>query len=307
MEITDPVVRLTPDPSRIDTLSNREKEVLALASAGYVDKWIAARMGVTGNTLRTYWNRIRTKLGEVPRTALVAAYVEDAMGGGEAATQTIPIDAEWYIDLDRDTYRLIAPFSNQSDLISGQEVTVEWVLDQMIEPAGTRLRRLVESARQGRLFAFHVVASMRARGGTELVNALCVVQRDEGGRPIGIYGCRVPSMDLRGEEGAGQGLGQWGLTLPQHTFWADRDCRAIFQIEAADSNPYGTLVSRLFPEDRPRFDRLVTQTINSEVPLNRLAFRLDIEGASERWVMMDSRIERVGRRRQLVVGVMPLT
>ena len=76
VSVDEPVLRLTPDPERLASLSNREREVLSLASAGYVDKWIAARMGVSANTLRTYWARIRGKLGEVPRTALVAAFVE---------------------------------------------------------------------------------------------------------------------------------------------------------------------------------------------------------------------------------------
>lgn len=306
ISVDDPILRLTPDLEKLDMLSNREREVLSLASSGYVDKWIAARMGVSGNTLRTYWTRIRAKLGEVPRTALVAAYVEGEMTEVEAPPHMVSIDADWYLDLDRDTYRLLQADSMFSDLKVGQEMSVEWLLNHFGEPERERMIGLIEAARQGRLSVFHLVGRFTSRSGTELASALCVVQRDDGGRPIGIYGRRVPSMDLRSEDGAGQSLGQWGFTLPGRAFWADRDCRAIFQIDSNDPEPYSTMLLQIHPEDRPRFEQAVLATIASEEPRNRLAFRLDA-GTQERWVMLDLRVETVGKRRQLVSSVMPLT
>lgn len=305
--MADPVLRLTPDLEKLGALSNREREVLSLASAGYVDKWIAARMGVSANTLRTYWTRIRGKLGEVPRTALVAAYVEGEMTEEELAIPTVPVDVEWYLDFDRDTYRLLVQDSMVTDLKVGQEMSVEWLLDHFVEPERGRMLSLIEAARQGRLSIFHFVAKFKSRGGIELASALCIVRRDEGGRPIGIHGRRVPSMDLRGDQGMGQTLGQWGFTLPGRAFWADRDCRAIFHIDAGDPEPYSTLLSRIFPEDRARFERAVAQAVTTEEPLSRLAYRLDTGSPQERWVMIDLRIEQVGKRKQLVSSVMPLT
>lgn len=307
VSIAEPVLKLTPELNKLDALSNREREVLSLASAGYVDKWIAARMGVSANTLRTYWARIRTKLGEVPRTALVAAYVEGEMTEEEVAAPTVPIDVEWYLDLDRDTYRLLDHDSMVTDLKVGQEMSVEWLLDHFVEPERGRMVSLIEAARQGRLSIFHLVAKFKSRGGIELASALCIVHRDEGGRPVGIHGRRIPSMDLRGEQGVGQTLGQWGFTLPGRAFWADRDCRAIFRIDGNDPEPYSTLVDRIFPEDRARFEKAVAKTLATEEPLSRLAYRLETDSPQERWVMIDLRIEQVGKRKQLISSVMPLT
>jgi DNA-binding CsgD family transcriptional regulator len=307
VSVDEPVLRLTPDPEKLASLSNREREVLSLASAGYVDKWIAARMGVSANTLRTYWTRIRGKLGEVPRTALVAAFVEREMAEVELTIPTFPVEVEWYLDLDRDTYHLLTHDSMITDLKVGQEMSVEWLLDHFVEPERGRMESLIESARQGRLSVFHFVAKFKSKNGVELASALCLVQRDEAGRPIGIHGRRVPSMDLRGEQGMHQTLGQWGFTLPGRAFWADRDCRAIFRIDTTDPEPYATLVSRIHAEDRSRFERTVAKTVTTEEPLNRLAYRLDTETSQERWIMLDLRIEQTGKRKQLLASVMPLT
>lgn len=60
-------------------LSDREREVLFLAAEGLTDKEIAARLEIRTKTVRTYWDRIRAKLGAASRTqalalALRAAY-----------------------------------------------------------------------------------------------------------------------------------------------------------------------------------------------------------------------------------------
>lgn len=59
----------------VEKLSNRERQVLGMAAAGLLDKQIGEELGVSANTLRTYWSRIRSKLGQLPRSALVALLV----------------------------------------------------------------------------------------------------------------------------------------------------------------------------------------------------------------------------------------
>lgn len=53
-------------------LSARENEVLELASRGSTDTAIAHRLGISEATVNTYWGRIRSKLGPMSRTELVA-------------------------------------------------------------------------------------------------------------------------------------------------------------------------------------------------------------------------------------------
>lgn len=49
-------------------LSEREREVLFLAAEGLTDKEIALRLRIGPKTVRTYWDRMRQKLGAASRT-----------------------------------------------------------------------------------------------------------------------------------------------------------------------------------------------------------------------------------------------
>ena len=60
-------------PARQSTdLSPREREIVARAARGATDKEIADDLGLTVATLRTYWTRVRDKLGAVNRTHAIA-------------------------------------------------------------------------------------------------------------------------------------------------------------------------------------------------------------------------------------------
>ena len=69
-------------------LSAREMDVIRLASEGYCDKEISARLGVGLTTVRTYWERIRVKTGTRSRTHATCAVLLGLTGGGlgDAAT-----------------------------------------------------------------------------------------------------------------------------------------------------------------------------------------------------------------------------
>jgi PAS domain S-box-containing protein len=56
-------------------LSQREAQILRLASDGLTDQAIANTLGISVATVGTYWSRIRTKLGPHSRTELVANHL----------------------------------------------------------------------------------------------------------------------------------------------------------------------------------------------------------------------------------------
>jgi len=60
---------------KIDSLSKRECEVLTLGASGASDQEISHQLAVSVPTLRTYWLRIRDKLGAVNRTHAIALAV----------------------------------------------------------------------------------------------------------------------------------------------------------------------------------------------------------------------------------------
>lgn len=55
----------------------REEQVLVLAASGLTDKEIALRLGISPDTVGTYWRRILAKYQAASRTEVVAKYTDD--------------------------------------------------------------------------------------------------------------------------------------------------------------------------------------------------------------------------------------
>lgn len=53
-------------------LSAREKQLITLAAQGLTDTAIAHKLGISEPTVKSYWQRVRSKLGPYNRTELVA-------------------------------------------------------------------------------------------------------------------------------------------------------------------------------------------------------------------------------------------
>lgn len=70
-------------------LSEREKEVLFLAAEGLTDKEISARLEIRTKTVRTYWDRIRAKLGAASRTQALSVALREALDDLEAREQRL--------------------------------------------------------------------------------------------------------------------------------------------------------------------------------------------------------------------------
>jgi DNA-binding NarL/FixJ family response regulator len=66
----------TSVPARLATLTEREREVLALVAAGLSNEDIAAQLVVSPHTAKTHVNRAMTKLGAHDRAQLVIAAYE---------------------------------------------------------------------------------------------------------------------------------------------------------------------------------------------------------------------------------------
>ena len=87
MNLDEPV-STTPDLGST-TLSEREKEVLFLAGEGLTDKEIALRLSIGAKTVRTYWDRMRAKLGAASRTEVLAKALQSAHDQLSASEQRI--------------------------------------------------------------------------------------------------------------------------------------------------------------------------------------------------------------------------
>lgn len=59
-------------------LSEREHQLIQLASQGFTDTAISHQLGISEATVSTYWGRIRIKLGPHSRTELVAMAINES-------------------------------------------------------------------------------------------------------------------------------------------------------------------------------------------------------------------------------------
>ncbi len=70
------------DPSGLSSaseihLSERENQILLMASRGQTDQAIAHSLGISPATVATYWGRIRIKYGPISRTEIVARHLQN--------------------------------------------------------------------------------------------------------------------------------------------------------------------------------------------------------------------------------------
>ncbi|MFE7301298.1 helix-turn-helix transcriptional regulator [Streptomyces sp. NPDC057579] len=79
-----------PDRHPLDSLSDREREVLACVLDGHTYTSAARLLGLSPHTVDTYMRRIRAKAGVTQRVQLLRLAMTDALGegrGGAAETR----------------------------------------------------------------------------------------------------------------------------------------------------------------------------------------------------------------------------
>lgn len=86
-------------------LSQRESEVLDLATLGMTDQQIAQQLHLALSTVNSYWVRIRGKLGHFSRTELVASVLKSEAGERIASIQKQSDEFE-RLASERESYRI---------------------------------------------------------------------------------------------------------------------------------------------------------------------------------------------------------
>lgn len=81
-------------PGETPALSEREREVLFLAAEGLTDKEIAVRLRIGPKTVRTYWDRMRQKLGAASRTQALGIALRTAHSELERAEERLRLFVE---------------------------------------------------------------------------------------------------------------------------------------------------------------------------------------------------------------------
>ena len=94
---------LTPDYERGP---RREEQILGFAAQGMTDKQISARLGISVDTVATYWRRVLNKYGASSRTEVVARHTkavsEEAISELTNLTQCLTVVVDHFIALERE-------------------------------------------------------------------------------------------------------------------------------------------------------------------------------------------------------------
>jgi len=174
----------------LSSLSAREREVVSYAAAGRIDKEIAKELGISVNTLRTYWSRIRQKLGRVPRYSMVAQYIEEAAQSNRS-TVMVEFSPDWELDLNTLIFKYVSEQPHPAKNYSGSHL--DTLLELIAPEDRDRMRTVVERARRGELEAFYYSASYANTG--EVGTAYVQVVRDAAGQPVKMLARRIPYVE----------------------------------------------------------------------------------------------------------------
>ncbi len=161
------------------------------------------------NTLRTYWSRIREKVGDVPRTALVAAFVAEELGNA-AALMPDPLQHEGWV-MDAETRMLLATDTINDDHGLERGVphpALEYAL--MTHPEDfDELRDSVFAVADGKIGSVLLVFRVVTARGVLLVNSSVHGIKNEQGIVKKVFGFRVKSLDCRPGRNPLVRVGHW--------------------------------------------------------------------------------------------------
>ncbi|HRK21939.1 MAG TPA: tetratricopeptide repeat protein, partial [Fimbriimonadaceae bacterium] len=227
--------------------------ILALAAAGMLDKQIGADLGLSLNSLRTYWKRIRAKIGEVPRGALTSAY---------ASRQLAEEDEEAFGPLEHDgwilnvrTMMMLASdtVNDQHGLERGKPHSFEAYEGAYHPEDRERARAEIHRVLRGESPHVHVIFRIVAPQGVVLLNLMVAGFRNKTGELVRLIGFRLATKDLRSAMGPNIRIGNWSREIPDGELWIDHNFREIFEIPLNAPASAERILARIHPDDRAAF------------------------------------------------------
>jgi DNA-binding CsgD family transcriptional regulator len=228
-------------------LSDRERQVLGMAASGFLDKQIGQELGISLNTLRTYWSRIRSKVGEAPRAALAAVYMASEVQP-DPHPDFGPVDHEgWVLDVKSMMMLACDSINDLHGLEHGvpHPATAYSTLYHPEDKLATRAR--LYDVIEGRIDSSHLTFRMVNANGVHLINLALRTIRDKNGEVAKVIGQRVRTLDCRPGRDPKVRTGSWTRDLPSNEYWADDDLKEIMQI-GPDDDVFTAFKARIKPD-----------------------------------------------------------
>lgn len=282
------------DPQRFDKLSVREAQVLSLSAAGYLDKQICAELGLSPNTLRTFWTRIRAKVGSAPRSALAAAFVQ------RESANTIELEPDFEIDLSTRKYKQLSDRTPFGEFVTGKELTIDEVLEMAHPDDRSQLEDLAYSLSPD-VDDFAYAARFIFPEGMVIGSATVHVIRDENGKAVKMLGRRMPHFDARGPAISDVQVGHWTRDIGSSDLKGDEAFCKIFRVDPGKPNLREQVLGRLDPSTP--VENMVEESAAAGLDHVRRTHRLMFDDGTDTWVTTDFHIEKEDGKPMRAVGV----
>lgn len=263
---------------QFSVLSKKERQIVDLVVRGLLDKEICRELEISANTLRTYWSRIRTKLGNHTRSRLSAEYV--------AAGLLFPVDpdlirtrspdrqlasSEWYKDMRADM-TFAGDHINQALGLEPGVPHPSAAYGNVLHPGDVEeVMRVYLNAVSNRLSSF-AVTHRCAKGHLVTSHYTFAEIEYDGNEPVVVRGHTVminSSVLLSHVR-----VGLWSQTHPQGALNVDNECRKLLGLEGLAKIEPEDLLQRVFPSDRPQLLSFFDHLFGRSEGRHRAAVRL---------------------------------
>lgn len=230
-------------------LSTRERQVLGMAATGMLDKQIAQELGLSQNTLRTYWRRVREKLGELPRTALVTEFVKEDLRTSETeGLEQRPIEGV-VIDVLNGTMLADDSVNDMHGLERGVPHPLA-AYSYIYHPEDRdAARKVIYDVIEGRLDSAHVIFRLVPSTGVEILSVSFQSVRDKDGRVTKVFGYRVRALDCRAGHTPDVRIGTWMRWTGSEEVTVDADLAEILELPGPGTYPRNGIYERIHPDD----------------------------------------------------------
>lgn len=276
-----------------------------MAAAGMLDKQIGAELGLSTNTLRTYWTRIRSKLGDAPRAALVAEFVKSELDQGVPGG--VPITHEgWIIDVPTMTMVASDSINDIHGLERGRAHAVE-NYSRLYHPEDREAARAaLYEVIDGKIESAHLVFRLALESGIELVNLTVHSAKDSEGRVTKVYGYRARSRDCRVDHDPAVRVGRWERLFPEELIWIDDELAAIVGRPSGGTFDLNEIALHVLTRDIDQFKADTLEAIETGKPFVVHDGKFRHVDGSEHWCRLTRTLVRQDDGRYRVYGTVAI-
>jgi len=289
--------RLAQAAFEFDRLSGREKQVLSLAASGFLDKEIGRELGISLNTLRTYWARIRLKAGDGPRAALAAAFVTQEIRSVEPDAMGTINHEGWIYDVRTG----LALASDEVNQLHGLPVGIPHPRSSytaLFHPADTEgALKAMDDVIAGKVETTHFKLRLITPGGIYVVALTLHGVRDRQGNVVKVIGYRARVQDLGQAQNHADSaervrVGFWAKKLRSGEFIIpDEEFCRIYRVDRNSKTLDSDIRSRYMPEDTESAYDFIDKAVAAGQTRGSRDFRLVFDDGTDLWVRLEFFIE----------------